>query len=58
MKIVFNQDALYRAYKKRLKSMPFDKNTYDEQIQSVNSAVDVFILHKQLFNNTLYRLIK
>jgi hypothetical protein len=27
----FNVDSLYRAYKKRLKKMPFDKDLYDEQ---------------------------
>ncbi len=31
---VFNQDTLYRAYKKRLKKMPFDKEEYEEQVKS------------------------
>lgn len=30
--LVFNTDSLYRAYKKRLKKMPFDKDHYEEQL--------------------------
>jgi len=34
--LVFNSDSLYRAYKKRLNNMPFDKEHYDEQLKNPN----------------------
>ena len=31
---VFNNEAYYRAHKKRLRDMPFDKELYEEQMKN------------------------
>jgi hypothetical protein len=47
---VFNTDALYRAYKKRLKNMPFDKNLYDEQMLNPSKPIEIKEERKHLLN--------
>lgn len=36
---VFNNEAKYRAYKKRLKNMPFDKDLYELQMKGENTPI-------------------
>lgn len=50
---VFNTDTLYRAYKKRLKNMPMDKNLYEDQIKNPEKAVEITEQRKHLLNSDL-----
>lgn len=47
---VFNTDTLYRAYKKRLKHMPFDKTLYEDQLSDPRKATEVSDERKHLLN--------
>lgn len=40
--LVFNSDSLYRAYKKRLTNMPFDRKLYEEQLKNPNVIFFIF----------------
>ena len=41
--IVFNDDTLFRAYKRRLNNMPYDKNAYEEQ-QSNPNVIKMYLI--------------
>lgn len=47
---VFNTDSLYRAYKKRLKNMPFDSALYEDQMDDPQMAEQVTEERKNLLN--------
>jgi peptidyl-prolyl isomerase G (cyclophilin G) len=45
---VFNTDSLYRAYKKRLVTMPFDKTLYEKQMEDPSIALETSDERKNL----------
>ena len=47
---VFNTDTQFRAYKKRLRSMPFDKTVYEDQLRNPEKALELSEERKHLLN--------
>jgi hypothetical protein len=47
---VFNTDSLFRAYKKRIKNMPFDKALYEDQIKDPQISSEISEERKNLLN--------
>lgn len=47
---VFNTDAYFRAYKKRLRNMPFDNELYKDQLENPEKVLEITNERKHLLN--------